>query len=62
MRSRLQREVIKAGGLRAFARQHEIDAGQLSKAMADESKPIPPIVLVAIGLRRVVTYRSALED
>ncbi len=51
---------MKAGGLRAFARLHEIDAGQLSKAMADESKPIPPIVLVALGLRRVVTYKESV--
>ena len=57
MRARFDTAIRKAGGQRAWARTHDLSASQVSKAAAGDI-PVPPLVLAALGLRRVVTYQQ----
>lgn len=57
MRSRLNSEVKKAGGLRAWAREHGVAVSQVSKTLAG-TIPAPPMVLAALGLCRVISYQK----
>lgn len=57
MRLRFDNQVKKAGGVRAWARAHDLSHSQVSRAAAGDI-PVPPLVLAALGLRRVVTYQQ----
>mgnify|MGYP001267668001 CR=1 FL=1 len=57
MMARLEEAVVAAGGVRPFARQHGVEASQVSRALSRERSVSEPI-LAALGLERIVTYRA----
>jgi len=49
----------KHGGLRAVARAAGLDAGYLSRLRSGEKDQPSDVVLAALGLERVVSYRMS---
>lgn len=51
VRARLLAKIVQAGGLRALARDWDVDVGQLSRQLRSDSDLVPPILLDRLGLR-----------
>ncbi len=61
VRKFLRSGIDKAGGLRAFCREHDLDPGLVSRINNDGAK-LAPAVLAALGVEEsgvVTTYRKA---
>lgn len=55
--ARLEEAVVTAGGVRAFARTHGLEASQVSRALSRERAVSEPILAV-LGVVRLVTYEE----
>lgn len=55
MRALLKAECEKVGGLRCWARAHEVDPGHVSRVIAGEKNP-GEAVLKPLGLKMVLSY------
>ncbi len=55
---RLQLQVRQAGSLRAWAREHRVNVGTVSKALANRSDLTSPKILAALGVEAVYQVKG----
>ena len=55
---RLQLQVRRAGSLRAWAREHQVNVGTVSKALANRSDLTSPKILAALGVEAVYQVKG----
>lgn len=58
VRELLRREVRAAGGQTAFSKRHGCDRATLSLILGGGRHSVPPSIMVALGLKKIVTYEK----